>query len=207
VAVNALPIKRPAAITLYPETVDGRPYVNCMPYASCSVLRWMAYDVPANYGKTIRTATGVPVNDHLGHPQGINFPELVSGLTALFPTAPIEHGAPFDAQGITDLLPQPGKKNRNHAVFAVAVPHMTDLSDHLRRWCGMSYKDGHAFALGGKQIAPDGIVQWWWMDMMADTSKGFAGEWVNVDDVYPALEKASSGLIKCVYGVKGSAIP
>lgn len=32
----------------------------------CTVLRWIGYDVPADYGMTIRQATGIPVAPHVG---------------------------------------------------------------------------------------------------------------------------------------------
>lgn len=204
---NALPIKRPAALVLDSERIDGKPRINCMSYAACSVLRWGAYDVPTDFGATIRKATGVPDRNKKGQPQGIGFPDLKRGLMDLFPTAPILYGARQDEAGITALLPHSGMPNRHHAVFAVCVPHMSQLSPHLRRWCGVSYVDGHAFAIGAKQFDASGLVQWWWMDMNADTSKGYAGEWVYPPAVSPFLERnRKTGLIKSVYMIKGTAI-
>lgn len=205
-----LPIKRPPSVSLYSERIDGRPYINCVSYAACGTLRYGAYDVPANYGQMIRAATGVPLEDAHGNPQGIALADLVRGLKVLFPTAPIFSGAPFESIAtITAILPVPGHRNRHKAVLTVVIPRMSDLSDHLRRWCGLGYTEGHACNIGGTQIeAATGRVQWWWMDMMADTSTGYAGEWVYPEDVYGALEKnRASGNVKCVYMLKGTAIP
>jgi hypothetical protein len=198
----------------YTQRVDGRPFVNCMLYSLCSVLRWMGYDVPKDYGMTLREASGVPVREG----KGTSTYDTKVAMKKLLPAAPMLYGALTDSD-LWDLLPRagaPARKQRGKAVIRV-MARMHQLPTYLRRHVGYDWVGGHAIAVGGKRICngEDGgerhaghsnVQEIYWMDPMGKPSKGYDGEWAVFSSVRPSLYRNSEGAVRAAYGIKNTAV-
>lgn len=198
------------AVYFYTQRVDGRPFVNCMMYSLCSVLRWVGYDVPKDYGMTLREASGVPVQPKLG----TSTADTKRALAKALPTATLLHAALADGD-LWRLLPRVGRRNRAKAVVRITA-RMHHLPRRLRRWCGYEWVGTHAMALAWARTCDGSVTDdahaghWqrqevWLMDPMGKPSKGYAGEWVGWDELAPALVRNSEGGIRCSWGVKSTA--
>jgi len=196
----------------YTQRVDGRPFVNCMLYSFCSVLRWMGYDVPKDYGMALRKASGVP----MAVGRGTSTSDTKRAMRRLLPDAPVLYGGLSDSD-LWHLLPRlnvkPGK-NRGKAVVRVMV-RMHQLPTYLRRHVGYTWIGGHAIAIGyrrtcngsgGERHAKHiGEPEVYWMDPMGKPSKGYSGEWVPWKQVAGALYRNTEGATRCAYGLRDTA--
>lgn len=198
------------AVYYYTQRVDGRPFVNCMMYSLCSVLRWMGYQVPKDYGMTLRKASGVAVQPGLG----TSVADSKRALAKALPSATVMHAA-LPAGDLWRMLPRVGKRNRAKSVVRV-MARMQALPRGLRRWCGYEWVGTHAVALAWARVCDGSVTDdthaghWqrpevWWMDPMGKPSKGYAGEWVSWDEIQPALVRSSEGGIRCSWGVRNTA--
>lgn len=212
--MGSLALIKPALV-LYSQRIDGAPYVNCLPYSICSVLRWMGYDVPDRYGMTLRKASGVPVAPG----QGTSYAHMQKALASILPKAPVTFGKVTEDELFNDL-PKVGKRNRYKDVYSVVV-HMEKLPRWLRRHVGFTWEGRHAIVVGGQRVCngADGLVgqydhsahrnerELWWMDPMGRPSRGYAGDWALMTDVLPALARANDAqYILCVHGQRKTAV-
>jgi hypothetical protein len=192
-----LPIGEPKR-RFYSQRIDGKPYVNCLPYSICPVLAWMGYVVPDDYGMTIREASGVPVADH----RGTSHADMKRALKRLLPTAPVVFAPKTDSE-LINLLTGPNKPNRRNVVSINC--RMERLPRNLRRHVGYDWVGLHALTLHGRQKAPDGTWLVYLSDPMGRTYRGYAGEWVRFGDIQSAIKREANGLIPLVYGERGTA--
>lgn len=65
--VGLLPRGEPGYFT---QRQKGRPMVDCMFAALCTPLSYMGLDLPGEFVARLRTASGVPIIDGKGDPQG-----------------------------------------------------------------------------------------------------------------------------------------
>jgi hypothetical protein len=183
----------------YSQRVDGRPFVNCLPYSVCPVLRWMGYDVPKDYGMQLRQASGVPVAPG----RGTSAADIRRALERILPDAPVRFGAVSDAELLV-LLPQKKKPARANVVSVIA--RMERLPAHYRRLVGHTWEGLHGLTLAQRRRAPDGSWLVYLMDPMGRTWRGYEGEWIAQAELIPALHRNSSGLVRVIYGARGSAV-
>lgn len=210
-----LPLAPHPRLVFYSQTVDGRPFVNCLPYSICPVLRYAGYQVPTNYGMAIRVASGVPVAPHAG----TSYADMKRALTKLFPEMMaaklIIFGKMTDAELLADL-PRWGRKNKTKDVMSVTC-RMHELPRYLRRLVGYNWVGKHAIGLGGYRLCngTDGgrhqdhanVAEVWWMDPMGRTTNQYYGQWVPWDEVKDHLGRSADGMVKCVHAQKGTALP
>lgn len=193
-----LSLTDPAAL-FYSQRVDGRPFVNCLPYSICPVLRWMGYDVPKDYGMTLRKASGVPVAEG----RGTSHSDMARALNRELPDAPITIANVDDAY-LVALLPQRKRPNRLSVVSIIA--RMERLPSHYRRHVGYSWEGLHALTLYQRKRNPDGSWSFYMSDPMGRTWRGYNGEWITQAQLTPALKRNSSGLVRVVHGRRGTAV-
>jgi len=166
------------ALVFYSQRVDGKPYVNCVPYTMCTVMRWMGYDVPKTYGMRLRQAAGVPVREGLG----TSYAQMNKAIDKLEPLAPVLFNKITEAE----LLAALPVDDTAGMVISVQA-RMEKLPESLRRpTVGLGYEGWHGIALAG-QRDNGGTQQVWWMDPMGKASLGYVGLWVDWDDVADAL--------------------
>lgn len=194
----SLPIGEPE-LRFFSQRVDGRPFVNCLPYSICPVLGWMGYAVPTDYGMQLRKASGVPVADG----RGTSHADMRRALGRELPDAPVIFASVSDAE-LINLLPTARKPKRGNVVSIIA--RMERLPRNLRRFCGYSWEGLHGLSLMQRKRAPDGTWLVYLTDPMGRTYRGYDGEWVRLGDVTPALKRNANGLVRVVYGERGSAI-
>jgi hypothetical protein len=194
----SLPIEDPAR-RFYSQRVDGRPFVNCLPYSICPVLSWMGYEVPKDYGMEIRKASGVPVADG----RGTSHADMRRALDRLHPGAPI-HFANVDEEGLLNLLATKKKPSKGAVVSIIA--RMERLPRNLRRHCGYEWEGLHGLTLHMRKRAPDGTWLLYLSDPMGRTYRGYEGEWIRQADLTPALKRNANGLVRVVYGGRGGAV-
>ena len=128
----ALPIATPARV-FYSQRVDGRPYVNCLPYSICSALAFMGYDVPKDYGMQMRQASGVPMGEH----RGTSFADMRARHQT--PVARCANRVwRVDEGGLLNLLASKKRPNRKNVVAFTAS--MERMPRHLRRHCGYTWE-------------------------------------------------------------------
>jgi hypothetical protein len=195
-------------LVFYSQRIDGRPFVNCMMYSFTTVLRWMGYDCPPDYGMTLRKASGVPVEPG----RGTSTADTKRALNKLLPQAPVVFGGVTDGD-LWRLLRNEGGKARNKAVGRV-MARMHKLPYHLRRHVGYEWVGGHAIAIAAKRTcngaAPgheghSGVPEVYWMDPMGRIYKGYKGEWVSYAAVQGAFYRNVDGSIKMALGFKNTA--
>jgi pimeloyl-ACP methyl ester carboxylesterase len=195
----ALPIVDPKR-TFYSQRVDGKPFVNCLPYSICPVLAFMGYDVPKDFGMTLRKASGVPMAEH----RGTSYADMKRALRKELPDAPVTFEAISDS-ALVNLLAGAQKPNKAGKAVISVTARMQDLPRNLRRHVGYDWKGLHALTFHGRKKAPDGTWLLYLTDPMGRTFRGYEGEWVRQSDVSPALKRNDLGLIHCAYGKRGSA--
>jgi hypothetical protein len=183
----------------YSQRVDGRPFVNCLPYSICPVLRWMGYDVPRDYGMQLRQAARVPVAEGRGTSQA----DMRRALDRLLPDAPVTFANVDDAQ-LIELVPQ--RKRPNRANVLSIICRMERLPSHYRRLVGRSWEGLHGMTVYQRRRNPDGTWSLFISDPMGRTWRGYAGEWISQAELTPALKRNSQGLVRIIYGRYGSAI-
>lgn len=186
------------ALYFYSQRVDGRPFVNCLPYSLCPVLRWMGYDVPRDYGMQLRLASGVPVAPG----RGTSTADMKRALARILPAAPVTFGSVSDAE-LVALLPRKAKPYRGSVVSVIA--RMERLPSHYRRLVGYTWEGLHALTLAQRRRAPDGSWLLYLMDPMGRTWRGYEGEWIAQAQLIPALHRNSAGLVRVTYGRRGTA--
>ena len=193
----ALPITDPTR-RFYSQRVDGRPFVNCLPYSICPVLAWMGFDVPTDYGMQLRKASGVPVAEG----RGTSHSDMKRALAKLLPGAPVTFQAISDGE-LVNLLAKAKKPNQGSVVSIIC--RMERLPRNLRRHCGYDWQGLHGLTLHGKKRAPDGTWLLYLSDPMGRTYRGYEGEWVRQADLTPALKRNAAGLIQTIHAQRGSA--
>lgn len=209
-----LPITSPQR-TFYSQRRDGRPFVNCLPYSICPVLAWMGYEVPADYGMTLRTASGVAVAEG----RGTSHADMRRGLAKLLPAA-LEELSPgpgvaatppalvfagvTDAELLDSVLPRAKKPNRGSVVSVIC--RMELLPKHLRRNVGYTWSGLHALTFYQRKKAPDGSYSVYLSDPMGRTYRGYVGEWAQWADLSKAVKRNDAGLIRIISGRYGSAV-
>ena len=186
------------ALVFYSQRVDGRPFVNCLPYSICPVLRWMGYDVPKDYGMELRKASGVPVAEG----RGTSYADMKRALARILPDAPVTFGAVTD-EGLAALLPQSKKPARANVVSIIC--RMERLPAHYRRLVGHTWEGLHGLTLAQRRRAPDGTWMLYLMDPMGRTYRGYMGEWIRQGELTPALKRNEAGLVRVIYGERGTA--
>jgi hypothetical protein len=180
----------------YTQRVDGRPFVNCFPYATCTTVAWSGHSTPADFGMTIRRASGIPVAPK----KGMNFADILRSLRALDITNISVETATND--DLIAMLPVNGTAGTGKSVVTV-VARMDKLPRHLRRLVGLDWEGWHAIAIGATKL--EGSSRYvWWMDPMGKPSTGYAGEWALWNDVKNTLRRLPEG-IRIVRGIKDSA--
>lgn len=209
----SLPLAARPKLTFYSQTVDGRPFVNCLPYSICPPLRWAGWAVPRDFGMTIRQASGVPVEPH----RGTSYADMKRALKAIF--GPSLGGAVFgkvtDAALLGDLPKWGGgQKNTSKDVYSV-VCRMHELPRYLRRHVGFSWTGRHAIGIGGvrtcngleegRHVGHKGVQEVFWMDPMGRTVNEYYGEWVPWSEVDNTLGRTSEGMIACVHAQRRAA--
>jgi len=193
-----LPITEPTR-RFYSQRVDGRPFVNCLPYSICPVLSWLGYEVPDTFGMELRRASGVPVAEG----RGTSYADMRRALDRLLPDAPIRFGAVQDAE-LINLLAQ--KKRPDARSVVSVICRMEKLPRYLRRFCGYSWEGLHGLTLHGRKRAPDGTWLVYLTDPMGRTYRGYNGEWVRYEELRPALKRNGEGLVRIIEGVRGGAV-
>lgn len=183
----------------YSQRVDGRPFVNCLPYSICPVLAWIGYDVPKDYGMELRKASGVPVAEGRGTAHW----DMQRALKRILPDAPVTFANVDDGQ-LLYLLARKAKPNKGAVVSIIA--RMERLPRHLRRHCGYTWEGLHALTLHMRKRAPDNTWLVYLTDPMGRTYRGYNGEWVRFGDITPALKRNANGLVRVVYGGRGGAV-
>lgn len=212
----SLPVlKRPGRVPVfYTQRVDGRPFVNCLPYSICTVLRWIGYDVPTDYGMTIRQATGIPVAPHVG----TSYSAMRKALAKLLPTAPVSIGWIDDSQLLAQLA-RPGRRNNKRIVASVPA-RMQRLPEFLRRQVGVNWQGLHALCFGGYRLCNGpstdeverhadhlGVDEVFVMDPMGRPWADYTGVWAPWSQVEPALGRNASGQIRSLWGMRKTAVP
>lgn len=203
----------PGKLVFYSQRIDGRPFVNCGPYSLCTVLRWMGYDVPADYGMTIRRASGIPVEPH----RGMSWAALIRAARKVLPDVALTKGTISMADMLTKLR-RKGHRGRHAAVFVVGVPNTDKLPRHYQRLVGQNYDGGHYIVVAGvrytndfgSRIPPTVKI----LDPMGRTTppknapadwQPYSGDWIAVSDLEPALQRGKDGNIKSIYGFRNTA--
>lgn len=198
----SLPIVDPAR-TFYSQRIDGRPFVNCLPYSICPVLRWAGYDVPPDYGMQLRQASGVPVAPG----RGTSYADMRRALVSILPDAlafgVVTFDAVSDAEMLNVLLPRAKRPNRGSVVSIIC--RMERLPRPLRRHVGYTWTGLHALTLWQRRQAPDGSYAVYLSDPMGRTYRGYSGEWVAWTDIVDALKRNDAGLIRCIHARRGTA--
>ena len=192
-----LPVAKPARV-FYSQRVDGRPFVNCLPYSICPVLAYMGYAVPKDYGMQLRKASGVPVAEG----RGTSYADMKRALGRILPEAAVTFGAVSDAE-LLNLVATARKPNRGAVVSVIA--RMERLPKNLRRHCGYSWEGLHGLTIHGRKRAPDDTWLVYLSDPMGRTYRGYQGEYVRYDEVRPALKRNANGLVTVAYGERGNA--
>ena len=199
------------ALFFFSERGYGKPFVNCLLAAVCMVLRWMGYDLPSDYSKTMRTATGIPVVDpKTKAPLGLNFRNARQALRRLLPKAVLTFGT-LDDTALLRMLPRPGHRNRHSAVVAVLVD-CQKLPRHYRRLVGVDFVGLHGVALGAVYytnefgsllVSPDVLL----LDPMGRPAHGYRGERIGWDALSPALiRNRKTRQIRAIYGRRNTAV-
>lgn len=196
----SLPIGAPSR-AFYSQRVDGKPFVNCLPYSLCPVLSWMGYEVPTTYGMELRKASGVPIADG----RGTSFADMRRALDRLLPGHRVVFGAVSDGE-LLNLLAKRAKPGREGTNVVSVSMRMERLPAHLRRHCGKTWEGLHALTLHMRKRAPDGTWLVYLSDPMGRTYRGYTGEWVRWGDISPAIRRNANGLLRVGYGAKGAAV-
>lgn len=204
-ATPPLPIIKPA-LRFWSQRIDGRPFVNCLPYSICPALRWAGYDVPDTFGMDIRLAAGVPVAPG----RGTSHADMKRGLrrlgfdvdTTSGDDAVVRFTAETDV-ALLELLPRRARPNRGSVVSVIA--RMERLPHYLRRHVGHTWEGLHGLTLYQRRRAPDGSWQVYYSDPMGRTWRGYQGEWVAWADLVPALHRNDAGLVRVVHCRRGTA--
>jgi hypothetical protein len=201
-------------LKFFSERGYGPPYVNCVEAAACSPIRWAGWDIPADYSKTLRTLTGVPIYDADGNPQGTSFADLQVALQAAFPTAwsrGVFHFTGVTWPNLVQLLPLPNRRNAHRCVVEVLVD-CSKLPSYLKTLVGQRYNGGHAFAFGAWRMGPSvhdatkTAEQVFVLDPMGKPWKGYSGAWADAVDVKPAIMTGSGGAYRIFYCLRNTAV-
>ena len=183
-------------VLFYTQRVDKPgPMVNCMFYSLSTVLRWMGLDVPRDYGMTLREASGVPYEEHVGTDTDDTKRALRELLGWEPDTGPMHYGAMSDADLLAML--------RDGVAAARVMVDCGRLPWSLKRDTVGSYDGGHAIAVARAYDNNDVF----WMDPMGKPSEGYVGVRVPWADVRRAVLRNAEGKVKVTYGLAGSAIP
>ena len=194
----ALPLTEPRR-RFHSQRIDGRPYVNCLPYSICPILDYMGYDVPPTFGMDMRQASGVPMAEH----RGTSYADMKRALKRLLPDAPVTFSAVTDAE-LLNLVARVKQPNRANVVSVVA--RMERLPRYLRRHAGYTWEGLHALTIHGRKRAPDESWHIYYSDPMGRTYRDYRGEWIPYADLEPGLKRNSAGLIHVIYGHRRTAV-
>ena len=186
-------------LQFFTQRIDGRPFVNCMFYALCSVLRWAGWAVSPTFGMDLRLASGKPlINPVTGEGQGSSIADSKRALVRLGMTSGLRHGQMTEAELLEYVVP---------GIVRVIVRMDDRLLPYVRRWCGKTWVGGHAVAIAGSRICNGrgtgrhadhrGVREVLWLDPMAYGS--YKGDWLPWNEVKANLSRGSIG-----YYVTGS---
>jgi hypothetical protein len=159
----------------------------------------MGYEVPTDYGMQLRRASGVPVAPG----RGTSHADMRRALGRLLPAAEVTFANVTDGE-LINLLPTAKKPNRGNVMSIICA--MQRLPRNLRRHCGYDWAGLHGLSLMQRRRAPDGTWLVYLTDPMGRTYRGYEGEWVRFADVQPALKRNANGLVRVIYGARGSAV-
>jgi hypothetical protein len=183
------------SIRFYSERFGGRPFVQCLPCATMTVLRWMGYDIIDGDQDIIRAA--IP-----GNPQGgLTFGQVNAALRRLFPNPPTLTA--LDDATFLAGLKVVGARGKQKAVYAVVV-RTGKLPPYYQRLVGQHYDGLHGMAVVAKTTDS---VQVYELDPMGRTATTppYVGELINWTDLSPALVRDKAGKIRCFVGTKNTA--
>ena len=196
----------PAGVTLLPEgqakyysqRVTAPPMVDCMFAALCTPLSFMGYGLPPTFVGALRKASGVPLRDAAGRPQGTTTAASRKALRHLLPDAPVRFGGLDDETMLARL--------KSGEVTVRLMVTNQKLPPRLRRFVGRDWVGLHAVALGGaRRGAADGRWEVRWMDPAGRPAQGYDGEFVSYADIKEALKRTPSGKVCVTFGEKNAA--
>lgn len=221
----------------FTQRVDGRPFVNCMFYSLCTVLRWMGYELPAekdgkvHYGMTLRLASGRSLysdgtddGSQGGVAQGTSIADTRRALAKLLPNAPVQYGV-LSLDDLFAVLRVPGRGRQRKAVVRVTLRPIM-LPRYYRRFVGYDWAGKHAATLVGKRVCNGGpeagarheyhinTREVLFLDPMGKPSKDgdpYNGDWMPMDALWQAVDKGKlidgSTGVVTTYGYRDSAVP
>jgi hypothetical protein len=176
-------------------TQRPKPYTNCMFASVCVVLSFMGYDLPRDFVKQLRDASGVDPD----------FPtstgDTKRALRQLIPGALIK----FGGLNKTDLL----NMLADGEIVARVMLSVRDLPDghptkkHFKPGTG----GGHAVALAGAKPLGNDDFEVLWMDPMGRPVNTYAGIPVVFSEVEQALRLSPSGKVRVTFGFHDAALP
>lgn len=186
-------------VKYYTQRVTAPPMVDCMFAALCTPLSFMGYGLAPTFVGALRKASGVPLRDAAGRPQGTTTAASRRALRQLLPDAPVRFGGLDDETMLARL-------NAGEVAVRLVVANQK-LPRRLRRFVGRDWVGLHAVALGGaRRSSADGRWEVRWMDPAGRPGQGYDGEFVPYADVRDALRRTPSGKVCVTYGEKNAAL-
>jgi hypothetical protein len=182
----------------FTQRVTAPPLADCMFAALCVPLSFVGYDLPPTFVGALRAASGVPVLDPRGHPQGTNTAASRRALHELLPDAPILFGALSDGAML-------GQLEAGEIAVRVMVSNQK-LPERMRRFVGRTWDGLHAIAIGGAH-RDGGQLLVRWMDPAGRPWQGYDGEFVSYGEVDQALVRTADGKIRVTFGRRDAALP
>jgi hypothetical protein len=186
-------------VKYYTQRVTAPPMADCMFAALCTPLSFMGYRIPPSFVGELRKASGVPLFNIKGEPQGTNTAATKKALKKLLPDADVRFGGLPDREMLERIAD-------GDIVVRVMASNLK-LPKRLRRFVGRQWDGLHAVAIGGARRRADDEWEVLWMDPAARPGSGYEGEFVAYAEVKPALKRTSSGKVRVTYAERDSALP
>ncbi len=184
----------------FTQRVTAPPMADCMFAALCTPLSFMGLELPPDFIRRLRAASGRPRENEKGKPQGSTTKDSQIAIRKLFGELP---GLKFGGLDDEDMLERIAAKE---IVVRVIVSNQK-LPEHIRRWVGKKWDGLHAVAIGAAE-RPNGGDGWkvFWMDPAGRPGHPYGGEFVAYADVRDALKRLKSGKVRVTYGERDAAL-
>lgn len=168
------------------------PFTNCMFAAVCVPLSFMGYDLPDDFVKQLRAASGVNKN------KPTNTAATRRALKELIPDCPIQIATLDDTRMLKRIA-------AGEIVVRVMV-RVVDLPQELRQHFKPTFRGKHAVSLIEAKPVPPDDFEVLWIDPMGRPVDNYKGTRIRFSKFKDALLR-TDGKVQVAYGEKNAALP
>jgi hypothetical protein len=169
-----------------------KPFTNCMFAAVCVPLSFMGYDLPNDFVRQLRVASGVDEN------KATSTAATRKALKVLIPDCPIQFGALDETRMLERIAA--GEIVVRVVVRVADLPH--ELSQHFKP----SFKGRHAVTLVAAKPVPPDDFEVLWFDPMGRPLDTYPGIRILYSKFKDALSRNADGKVQVTFGEKNAAL-